>query len=78
MSNEADEVLDEDLEASSEYYQNILNETSPQIQAAKFARKHYGVEIDDKTLNSIMQQYACTLLPLHKCVENGLSKAGLI
>jgi hypothetical protein len=40
MSNEADEVLDEDLKASSEYYRNILNETSPQIQAAKFAREH--------------------------------------
>ncbi len=78
MFNEADEVLHEDLEAGSEYYQNILNETSPQHQAVKFARENYGIEIDDKTLNSIMQQYACTLSPLYKCVESGLRRAGLL
>jgi len=78
MLTEADDVLDEDLEACSEHYQNILNEALPQYQAAKLAREHYGIELDDKTLNSILQHFACTPSPLHKCVEDGLRNAGLL
>ena len=30
MLNETDEVLDEDLQAAADYYDNLLNDTLPQ------------------------------------------------
>ena len=75
---EADEISDEDLEAASEFYQRILDESLPQQQAVKLAHDQYGIELTDKTLNSILQHYACTSSPLHACVEAGLRRAGLL
>jgi len=76
--DEVDGVSAEDQEATSKYYQDLINETLPQHQAKKLAREHYGIELDDKTLNSILQRFACTSSSLPQCVEDSLYRAGLI
>jgi hypothetical protein len=73
-----EEVDAEDLEAASDYYQHLLDETLPQHQAAKLALDHYGILLSDKTLNSILGQFACTKSSLHTCVEGGLRREGLL
>lgn len=78
MLNEVDDVLYEDLEAASFYHDQLLNDTLPKFQAAKLARENLCIELDDKTLNSIMAHYACTRSTLHECVEGCLRKAGLL
>lgn len=78
MLNEADDVLTEDLEAASAYYQGVLNETLPQYQAKIIARDKYGIALNNNLLNLIMSQYAWTPLQLDECVENCLRKAGLL
>jgi len=75
---EVDEISDEDLEATAEYYQCILNETLPHKQAERIASEHYDVVLDDNLLNRIMQQFACTDSSLEDCVRAGLEKAGLL
>ena len=57
---EVDEISNEDLEATSDYYQRILDETLPHKQAERIASEQYGVVLDDNLLNRIMQQFACT------------------
>ena len=57
---EVDEISNEDLEATSGYYQRILDETLPHKQAERIASEQYGVVLDDNLLNRIMQQFACT------------------
>ena len=75
---EVDEISDEDLEATADYYRRILNETLPHKQAERIASEHYDVVLDDNLLNRIMQQFACTDWSLEDCVRSGLEKAGLL
>jgi hypothetical protein len=78
MLNEADEVLDEDLQAAADYYDNLLNDTLPQNQAKKIALAQFGVVLDDNVLNRILEQYACTPLSIEDCVAKRLRMSGLI
>ena len=78
MLNEADEFLDEDLQASADYYDNLLNDTLPQKQAEQIALEQFGVVLEDNVLNRIMEQYACTILSLEDCVASRLRMAGLL
>ena len=75
---EVDEISNEDLETTSDYYQRILDETLPHKQAERIASEQYGVVLDDNLLNRIMQQFACTDSSLEDCVKTGLEKAGLL
>jgi hypothetical protein len=75
---EVDEISDEDLEASADYYQRILNETLPHKQAERIASKQYGVILDNNLLNRIMQNYSCSDSSLEDCVRAGLGKTGLL
>ena len=75
---EVDEISDEDLEATAEYYQCILNETLPHMQAERIASEHYCEILGDNLLNRIMQQFACTDISLADCVRSGLEKAGFL
>jgi hypothetical protein len=76
--DEVDEISNEDLEATADYYRRILNETLPHKQAERIASEHYDVVLDDNLLNRIMQQFACTDWSLEDCVRSGLEKAGLL
>ena len=78
MLNEADEVLDEDLQAAADYYDKLLNDTLPQNQAKKIALAQFGVVLDDNALNRILEHYACTPLSIEDCVAKCLRMAGLI
>lgn len=78
MLNEADEVLDEDLDAAVDYYEGILNNTLPQKQAGRIALEQFGVVLEDKLLDRIMEQYACTILSIEDCVRAQLQKRQLI
>lgn len=78
MLNEADEVLDEDLQASADYYDNLLNDTLPQKQAERIALEQFGVVLEDKLIDRIMEQYACTMLSIEDCVRAQLQKRQLI
>ena len=69
---QVDEISDEDLETAADYFRRILNETLPHKQAERIASEHYGVVLDDKLLNRIMQQYTCTDWSLAYCVRSGL------
>ncbi|NOU22667.1 MAG: hypothetical protein HOO93_12955 [Methyloglobulus sp.] len=60
MSNEDGDVLDDDLEAASNYFQRLLNETLPHQQAGRIALEQFGVVLDGKMLNRILQAFACT------------------
>lgn len=78
MLNEADEFLDEDLQASADYYDNLLNDTLPQKQAERIALEQFGVVLEDNLLNRIMEQYASSILSLEDCVASRLRLAGLL
>ena len=78
MLNETDEVLDEDLQASADYYDALLNDTLPQNQAKKIALAQFGVVLNDNVLNRILEHYACTPLSIEDCVAKCLHMAGLI
>ena len=75
---EVDQISDDDLEAASDYYERLLNNTLPQHQAKQIALEQFGVTLDDIVLNSILGQYACTPLSIEDCVAKGLRMAGLI
>ena len=75
---EVDEISDDDLEAASDYYERLLNDTLPQKQAEKIALEQYGVVLDANELNRILEQYACTPFSIEDCVAKGLRMAGLI
>mgnify|MGYP001430210536 FL=1 len=53
MSNEEDDVLNDDLEATSDYSQRKLNETLPHQQAGWIALEQFGAVLDGKKLNRI-------------------------
>ncbi|NOS75355.1 MAG: hypothetical protein HOP36_12640 [Methyloglobulus sp.] len=76
--NEADEVLDEDLDAAVDYYESLLNNTLPQKQAERIALEQFGVVLEDKLIDRIMEQYACTMLSIEDCVRAQLQKRQLI
>ncbi|MDP3331849.1 MAG: hypothetical protein Q8S55_07630 [Methylococcaceae bacterium] len=78
MLNEADEVLDEDLDAAVDYYESLLNNTLPQKQAERIALEQFGVVLDDRLLNRILEQYACTMLSIEDSVRAQLQKRQLI
>jgi hypothetical protein len=78
MLNEADEFLDEDIQASADYYDNLLNDTLPQKQAERIALEQFGVVLEDNLLNRIMEQYASSILSLEDCVASRLRLAGLL
>lgn len=78
MLNEADEVSAEDLDAAADYYDGILNNTLPQKQAERIALEQFGVVLEDKLLDRIMEQYACTILSIEDCVRAQLQKRQLI
>ncbi len=78
MNNQCDAPSIDELEACSQYYQDILNETLPQYQATIIARDKYGIELNNNLLNSIMLQYAWTPLQLDEWVKNSLHKAGFL
>lgn len=56
---EVDEISDEDLEATTDYYQCILNEALPHKQAERIASEHYGVVLDDTS-----STVSCSYLPV--------------
>jgi hypothetical protein len=76
--NEADEVSAEDLDAAADYYDGILNNTLPQKQAERIALEQFGVVLEDKLIDRIMEQYACTMLSIEDCVRAQLQKHQLI
>jgi hypothetical protein len=76
--NEADEVSAEDLDAAADYYDGILNNTLPQKQAERIAFEQFGVVLDDRLLNRILEQYACRMLSIEDCVRAQLQKRQLI
>lgn len=78
MLNEADEVSAEDLDAAADYYDGILNNTLSQKQAERIAFEQFGVVLDDRLLNRILEQYACTMLSIEDCVRAQLQKRQLI
>ena len=75
---EVEEISAEDLEATSDYYDQLLNETLPHKQAEQIAYEQFGVAIPDNVLNRIMEMYACTALTMDECVLACLKKAGLL
>jgi len=75
---EVDQISDDDLEAASDYYERLLNDTLPQKQAEKIALEQYGVVLDANVLNRILEQYACTPLSIEDCVRAQLQKRQLI
>ena len=69
---EVDEISDEDLEATADYYQCILNETLPHKQAERIASEHYGVVLDD----TFVQPYHAAIC-LYRLVIGGLRQIWL-
>ncbi len=69
MSNEDDDVLNDDLEATSDYFQRLLNETLPHQQAGPIALGQFGVVLDGKMLNRILQAFACSCVSMEQCVQ---------
>ncbi|NOU20291.1 MAG: hypothetical protein HOO93_00625 [Methyloglobulus sp.] len=78
MPNEDGDVLNDDLEAASDYFQRILDETLPHQQAGRIALEQFGVVLDGKVLNRILQAFTCSCVSMEQCVQNNLHKAGLI
>lgn len=78
MSNEDDDVLNDDLEAASNYFQRLLNETLPHQQAGRIALGQFGIVLDGTMLNRILQAFACSCVSMEQCAQDNLHKAGLI
>jgi len=76
--SEVDEVDEDDAEAAANYYQGLLSGTLPQAQAEKIASEQFNVVLEDKLLNRIMGQYACTPLSIEECVQSQLNQHKLI
>ncbi|NOS73075.1 MAG: hypothetical protein HOP36_00760 [Methyloglobulus sp.] len=60
MPNEDGYDLNDDLEATSDYSQRLLNETLPHQQAGRIALEQFGAVLNSKMLNRILQAFACT------------------
>lgn len=75
---EVDEISDEDLEASSEFYDRLVSGNHPCQQARRIALEQFNISLPDNVLNHIIGMYACTLSSMDDCVRACLTKAGLL
>jgi hypothetical protein len=78
LANETDEIQDEDLAAAADYANLHIKSEIPYQQAERLAKYLYGIFLDDKTLNRILQLFACSTYPMKQCVHEGLGNSGLI
>lgn len=69
-----DEIMIEDLESASEFYDALVKKELPHQTALRHAKDYYGVDLDDKILNKILSRFACTLSSMEECVKYYLKK----